>query len=95
MIQNGKFLAVFNSAHRVMKAEYILKRHELEILLIPAPRALSTDCGLAICYNGDIYDTVLHTLTSEDFLPAIIYRKESDVLYEPVWLGNDSEHPDD
>ena len=87
MIQNGKFLAVFNSAHRVMKAEYILKRHGLEIVLIPAPRALSTDCGLAICYESSHYDTVLHTLSEENFLPAIIYRKESDTLYEPVWIG--------
>ncbi|HEY5523020.1 MAG TPA: putative Se/S carrier-like protein, partial [Desulfuromonadaceae bacterium] len=39
MIQNGQLLAVFNSAHRVMKAEYVLKRCGLEILLIPAPRA--------------------------------------------------------
>ena len=95
MIQNGKFLAVFNSAHRVMKAEYILKGHSLDILLIPAPRALSTDCGLAICYNEDLYDIILQTLTSENLLPVIIYRKENDTLYEPVWFGNDSKHPEE
>ncbi len=31
-----------------MKAEKILKAEKLEILLIPVPRQLSSDCGLAI-----------------------------------------------
>ena len=85
MILNGQLLAVFNSAHRVMKAENILKRSGLEILLIPAPRALSTDCGLAIRYDGDLYNSVLQALTSENLLPDVIYRKDSDSHYEPIW----------
>jgi hypothetical protein len=86
VIQNGQLLAVFNSAHRVMKAENVLKKSGHAILLIPAPRALSTDCGLAIRYSSDLYDSVLQTLTSEKILPAVIYRKESDTLYEPIWI---------
>jgi hypothetical protein len=85
LTQNSQFLAVFNSAHRVMKAEAILKGCGLEILLIPAPRALSTDCGLAIRYNSDLNDSVLQALSSENLLPDVIYRKDSDSLYEPVW----------
>ncbi|GAC1451289.1 MAG: hypothetical protein PVSMB11_12390 [Desulfuromonadaceae bacterium] len=68
-----------------MKAENILKGCGLAILLIPAPRALSTDCGLAIRYNSDLYDSVLQALTSEKLLPVIIYRKDSDTHYEPIW----------
>ena len=85
MILNGQLLAVFNSAHRVMKAENILKQCGLSILLIPAPRALSTDCGLAIRYDSDLYDRVLQALTSENLLPDVIYRKDSDSHYEPIW----------
>jgi hypothetical protein len=85
VIQNGQLLAVFNSAHRVMKAENILKQCGLSILLIPAPRALSTDCGLAICYGSDLYDGVLQALTSEKLLPEVIYRKDSNSHYEPIW----------
>ena len=85
MIQNGQLLAVFNSAHRVMKAENILKKSALSILLIPAPRALSTDCGLAIRYGDNLYDTVLHALSEENMLPTVIYRKESDTLYVAIW----------
>lgn len=94
MIQNGQLLAVFNSAHRVMKAESILKRSGLAILLIPAPRALSTDCGLAIRYNSDLYDNVLQVLTSESLLPTIIYRKMSNSLYDPVWNNENIDESD-
>lgn len=85
MIQNGQLLAVFNSAHRVMKAENILKRCGLTILLIPAPRAITTDCGLAIRYDGDLYDRILQALTAEDVLPDSIYRKNSDSHYDQIW----------
>ena len=94
MIQNGQLLAVFNSAHRVMKAENILKRCGLAILLIPAPRALSTDCGLAIRYNSDLYDSVLQALTSGGLLPVFIYRKDSDSHYVPIWSAENSEYSD-
>lgn len=90
MIQNGQLLAVFNSAHKVMKAEAILKRCGLAILLIPAPRALSTDCGLAIRYNGDLYDDVFENLAREDLLPDFIYRKDSNTHYETIWSAEDN-----
>ena len=91
MIQNSQLLAVFNSAHRVMKAEDILKKRGLAILLIPAPRALSTDCGLAIRYNSDFHDSILQALTSEKILPTVIYQKISDSRYEPIWCNENSE----
>lgn len=91
MIQNGKLLAVFNSAHRVMKAENILKKSGISMLLIPAPRALSTDCGLAICYSNNLHDIVLQSLGDEKLLPEIIYRKDSDSLYEPIWNSTNTE----
>ena len=48
MVEDGDCVAIFQSIHKVMKAEKILKGHELEILLIPVPRQLTSDCGLAI-----------------------------------------------
>lgn len=85
MIQNEQLLAVFSSAHRVMKAESILKQHGFPIRLIPAPRALSTDCGLAIRFDSDQYDQVFQALNSADHSPTCIYRKCSDSDYQPIW----------
>jgi hypothetical protein len=79
-----------------MKAESILKKCRLAILLIPAPRALSTDCGLAIRYDSDNSEAVFHSLASEKLLPATIYRKVNDSCYEQIWAAeNVGEDPDE
>jgi hypothetical protein len=85
MIQEGHLLAVFNSAHRVMKAEDILKGLGLPVLLIPAPRALSTDCGLALRFSDDENDSIMEALAREKLLPAFVCRRVSGGNYETVW----------
>ena len=86
MVREGDYLAVFNSAHRVMKAESLLKSHGLAIILIPAPRQMMTDCALALRFDSDIKDIVLSTLEQEQLMPAFInrfvggiYRNESEL----------------
>ena len=39
---------ILSSVHRVMKAEKLLKGRGLKVDLIPVPREISSDCGLAI-----------------------------------------------
>ena len=41
-------LLVFQSIHQVMKAEKLLKTEGIEIDLIPMPREISSDCGVAV-----------------------------------------------
>jgi len=86
MVQEGDYLAVFNSAHRVMKAESLLKSRGFSILLIPAPRQLMTDCGLALRISPEIRTEALRVLEEEQLLPAFlnrfingIYRNEEDL----------------
>ena len=74
MVQEGDYLAVFNSAHRVMKAESVLKSSGFAILLIPAPRQLMTDCGLALRFSPEIRDEVMRVLEQEQLLPAFVNR---------------------
>jgi hypothetical protein len=90
MVQEGHLLAVFNSAHRVMKAESVLKAHGVPVLLIPAPRQLQTDCGLALRFNGDDRAAVMQTLEQERLLPAFIsiYRNGA---FETTWVNEASD----
>ena len=74
MVREGDYLAVFNSAHRVMKAESLLKARGFEILLIPAPRQLMTDCGLALRISPGIRDEVMAVLKTEQLMPASVSR---------------------
>ncbi len=78
MVKDGEYVAIFNSIHRVMKAEKLLKERRLAILLIPAPRTLKSDCGLALRYSEAAREGVLQTLAEEDLAPEEIYLKKDD-----------------
>jgi len=78
MVNDGDYVAIFNSIHRVMKAEKILKGRHLAILLIPAPRALAAECGLAIRYATADRVAVEGALREEGVLPEEIYVKRGE-----------------
>lgn len=78
MVREGDYVAIFNSIHRVMKAEKVLKGKLLEILLIPAPRALQADCGLAIRYSAANRAAVEGALAEEKLLPEVIYLRSGE-----------------
>jgi hypothetical protein len=75
MVREGDVVAIFNSIHRVMKAEKVLKERRLDILLIPAPRSLQSDCGLAIRYSETDRKTVDNALTEAQLTPEVRYRR--------------------
>lgn len=60
--------------HRVMQAEKILKKDKIDILLIPVPRQLSSDCGLAIRYAPAEHDRLLESLQKAGLSPAERYQ---------------------
>jgi len=76
MVRDGDVVAIFQSIHRVMKAEKILKGLKLPILLIPAPRQLHADCGLAIRYAQVDRQSVEAALTAEGLAPEELYLKQ-------------------
>lgn len=89
MVKEGDYLAVFNSAHRVMKAENILKSRGISILLIPAPRQLMTDCGLALRIGPENKDAVMRILAEEQLLPTFVNRfSDGRYLNEPELCGD-------
>jgi hypothetical protein len=78
MVNDGDYVAIFNSIHRVMRAEKILKERRLPILLIPAPRALRSDCGLALRYGTADREAIEGLLAAEGLLPEEIYVKKGE-----------------
>ena len=76
MVRDGDFVAVFHSVHRIMEAEKILKSGGAEILLIPVPRQLSSDCGLAIRFADAERGRVEAVLAESGLRPAELYRRE-------------------
>jgi hypothetical protein len=80
VVKDGDYVAIFNSIHRVMEAEKLLKEKRLTMLLIPAPRALAADCGLAIRYDDAARAAVEGALAQAGLLPRELYRKTGDVF---------------
>jgi hypothetical protein len=78
MVRDGDFVAIFNNIHRVMKAEKILKEKRLDMLLIPAPRTLKSDCGLAIRYAETDRNAIEVILREAGLAPEEIYRKDGE-----------------
>jgi len=48
-----KCVLIFSSIHQVMRAEKLLKGKGIKIDLIPVPREISSDCGVAIELSTD------------------------------------------
>lgn len=66
MVNEGDCVAIFHSIQRVMKAEKQLLGQQLDILLIPVPRRLSADCGMAIRFSLGSLDAVKAALSKID-----------------------------
>ncbi len=80
MLRDG--VLIFNSVHKVMSAEKALKQAGVDIKVMPVPRKLSSDCGLAISFDigeHDRIDAVLreigtpaeetYRIENEEYLP--------------------------
>ena len=75
MVNDNDFVAIFHNVHRVMKAEQLLKQARFAFLLIPVPRQLSSDCGLALRFDATAQEEVLALLRREGLAPAELYRR--------------------
>jgi len=87
MVQNGEFIAILGSVHKAIKAETLLKEQKLPIMLIPAPRSVSSDCGLAIRYSADNSEKILNFLKEYDCNPQQIYIKNGE-QFDLVYKGD-------
>lgn len=61
-----------------MKAEKLLKERRLPILLIPAPRALRADCGLAIRYAAVDRTAVEEVLAAAGLVPEETFVRDGE-----------------
>lgn len=82
MVKENDFVAIFHSIHRVLKAEKILKQASVPFLLIPVPRQLTSDCGLALRFSPDDRDTLLKVLADNELSPVELHQRKEDAYVE-------------
>lgn len=78
MVKENDFVAIFHSIHKVLKAEKILKSAKVDFLLIPVPRQLTADCGLALRFSPEVKDELLAVLAAENLVPVELHQRKAD-----------------
>ena len=74
MVNEHDYVAIFHSIHRVLRAEQLLKQHKAVFLLIPVPRKLTSDCGLALRIGPEELPAVFTVLRGAELLPPELYQ---------------------
>ncbi len=71
-----KYVFLFESVHRVMKAEKLLKGKGIKIDLIPVPREISSDCGVAIELSAESEEKALLILRENRISVVECYTRD-------------------
>lgn len=70
-------VVIFHTTSAVMRAEKVLMNDEsLNIKLIPTPREISSDCGIALRFNWDKEQDIRRILDEANIEMAGIYPVE-------------------
>lgn len=70
---NNYGVILFNTSSSAMQAEAVLVKSRLLVKLIPTPRELSSDCGVALRFDWDLKDEVFTLLNKMRVDMAGIY----------------------
>lgn len=62
-----RYVITFRSVHFAMKAEALLKREHIPVQLIPIPRTISSDCGIALEVSEDDREKTKELLENNQF----------------------------
>jgi len=71
---DARCAVVLESIHYVMKGERLLKRAGIRIDVIPVPREISSDCGMALEFSCQDRRRVEDLLAEDEMAVVGIYR---------------------
>ncbi|MHB1011487.1 MAG: DUF3343 domain-containing protein [Desulfobacteria bacterium] len=77
-------ILIFRGTHQVLSAEKRLKGGGVPLRLIPVPRRLTSDCGLAIRIPLDRRDRAREILSGARLLPLSAHVSREGGEYAPV-----------
>ena len=86
----GSYVAIFFSIHYVLKAEQLLKAGNISLDVVPVPREISGDCGMAITFAPAQLAAVQGILAAAGIAIARIFCKEAEGVYREIPWKTDS-----
>ena len=66
-------VALFDSTSQVMRGEKLLGQAGVRVKMIPTPRQISSDCGLALRFDREEADRVVTILSENSVPPRGVY----------------------
>lgn len=84
MASDPVVILIFRGTHQVLAAEKRLKGGGVPVRLIPVPRSLTSDCGLAVRIPLDRLPRAREILTLARLLPASAHVPRGEGEYDPM-----------
>ncbi|MDR1165044.1 MAG: DUF3343 domain-containing protein [Deltaproteobacteria bacterium] len=75
---SGEIILVFASNTRILSAEDFLEERSAPFVLIPVPKEVNPNCGLAISLEEGDAEAVLKVLAEAGLLPESVYYRRGD-----------------
>ncbi len=75
-------VATFKSIHHVIKSEALLKAREIWTDMVPNPRTITTDCGMALVFHCEDMVLLKHILREGTLETAHIFQINNGVYEE-------------
>ena len=72
--EEARWIALFDSIHYVLAAERVFKERGVWYDLVPVPRDLSADCGMALEFRATDLDEAREALADPRVKPRAVYR---------------------
>jgi hypothetical protein len=77
-------ILIFRGTHQVMAAEKQLKKGGVPMRLIPVPRSLTSDCGLAIRVHPTEHGRAREVLAAAKLIPVSAHLLRNRGGYEKI-----------
>ncbi|MDR1079535.1 MAG: DUF3343 domain-containing protein [Deltaproteobacteria bacterium] len=74
----GDIILVFASNTRILEAEELLEEGGLPFILVPVPKEVNPNCGLAISLREGDRDLILPALADAGLMPQSAYLRRGD-----------------
>lgn len=73
-----EIVLVFPSTTTVLNVEDLLEERDLSFELIPVPKAVNPNCGLAISFDDGARPEIMRALAQAGFRPSAAYLRRGD-----------------
>jgi hypothetical protein len=72
---DADIILVFSSNTKILNAEDLLEDKNLPFTLVPVPKEVNPNCGLALCFMESQKDRIMPVLIAADLVPSAAYRR--------------------